>query len=269
VWILFLLAVVNGPYLYFAPGQADTGYAWSIKPPVSAAFLGGGYIAGVVATGLVLFVATRWRSFRTLPPALWVLSMALLLATAIHADRFKFGFPPTWIWTLLYAGMPLVVPVLVLMQERNAEPEPPADARLRLVRWLSAIFGAVMLIGAVALFIAPVDLGEHWPWMLTPLLARVVSAWYAMVGTMLLACWLGLRRPSEAIIPYATLAAWCVLLLLLPFLHPDEVQRSGGEFVAYMAFMAALLALAVLALATASTSRSAAAEADGRSLAGI
>lgn len=32
---------------------------------------------------------------------------------------------------------------------------------------------------------------------------------------MLVSCAIGLRRPTEAAIPFATLAAWCVLLLAL------------------------------------------------------
>jgi hypothetical protein len=107
----------------------------------------------------------------------------------------------------------------------------------------------VLVVGAAALFIAPVDVGENWPWALTPLLGRAVAAWYAMVGTMLLSCALQLRRPSEAVIPYSTLAAWCLLLLALPLLHPDDVVTDGTEFVAWIAVMVVLLALAVLALA--------------------
>src|SRR5262249_4361564 len=65
VWVLFVLAALNGVYLYFAPGEANEHYAWSIKLPVNAAFIGAGFLAGTLATGLVLTVATRWRSFST------------------------------------------------------------------------------------------------------------------------------------------------------------------------------------------------------------
>ena len=51
----------------------------------------------------------------------------------------------------------------------------------------------------------------------------------------------GLRRPHEAFVGYATLTCWCVLLLLLPVLHPDDV--SGGA--AWYAGMIALLALGI------------------------
>ena len=247
IWVLLVLAALNGLFLYFAPGRADTDYAWSIAPAVNAAFIGAGFLAGTLATGLVLAYATKWRTFSTLPIALWVLAASLLAATLIHHDRFKFDYPPTWVWTFVYAAVPLAVPYLVYRQRRNADSPPEADPRLTPLRVLSAVFGIGLLAGSIALFAAPVDLGRHWLWALTPLLGRAVAAWYALFATMLLSCAVGLRRPAEAIIPYATLGCWSVLLLLLPLLHADDV--SGGGL--WYALMVALLALSAYALAVA------------------
>ncbi len=244
VWLLFALALANGAFLYFLPSHALTDYAWSIKPPVNAAFIGAGFLAGTLATGLVLFRTTRWRSLQTLPPALWVLATTLALATLIHHDKFKFDYPPTWGWVIVYAGVPFAIPFLVARQRRNAEPVPDADPSLRVVRILSAIAGALLIAGATALYLFPADLAPHWPWQITPLLGRAIAAWYAMVGTMLVSCALVLRRPAEAFIPYATLAAWCALLLALPLLHRDDVSGAG----AWVAGMLALLVLAAVAL---------------------
>ena len=244
VWLLFVLALANGAFLFFLPSHALTDYAWSIKPPVNAAFIGAGFLAGTLATGLVLFRTSRWRSLQMLPPALWVLATTLAVATFVHHDKFKFGYAPTWGWVVVYVGVPFAIPYLVARQRANAEPEPEADPRLNLVRALSAVAGVAMVAGAAALYLFPGDLASHWPWALTPLLARATASWYAMVGTMLLCCALMLRRPSEAFIPYSTLAAWCILLLALPLLHPDDVSGAG----VYVVGMALLLALAGLAL---------------------
>jgi hypothetical protein len=251
VWLLLVLALANGLFLYLAPGLADTDYAWAITPPVNAAFLGAGFLAGTVATGLVVFKTQNWRSLQTLPPALWVLATTLLAATLIHHDRFEFDYPPTWGWVVVYAGVPFAIPYLVLRQRRNAAPVPPADPGLRATRVLSAVLGALLIGGAAALFAFPVHFAPHWPWMLSPLLARAVAAWYAMVGTMLVSCALQLRRPSEALIPYATLAAWSLLLGALPLLHPADVTRAGTDFWIWVALMASLLALSGLALSRA------------------
>jgi hypothetical protein len=244
VWVLLVLAAANGVFLYVLPGRADTDYAWSIRPPASAAFIGAGFLAGTVATGLVLASARRWRTFATLPPALWVLATTLLAATIIHADRFRWSYPPTWVWALVYGGVPLAVPVLVIRQRRVAVGAPPADPRLLPLRALSAATGAALLAGAITLFVAPATVGRHWPWTLTPLMGRAVAAWYGLFGTALLSCAASLRRPAEAIIPYATLGAWSVLLLALPLLHAGDVSGAGW----WIAVMLALLALATYGL---------------------
>ena len=61
---------------------------------------------------------------------------------------------------------------------------------------------------------------------------------------MLISCAIGMRRPADAVIPYATLGCWSVLLLLLPVLYRRQV--SGGGL--WYALMAALLALSAYAL---------------------
>lgn len=251
IWVLLVLAAANGLFLYFVPAQAETDYAWSIKPPVNAAFIGAGFLAGTLATGLVLRFATRWRTFSTLPVALWVLATSLLAATIIHEDRFKWDYPLTWVWTFVYAAVPLAVPYLVARQRKNADPAPERDPKLLPLRVVSAIVGVILLAAAIALFAAPVDLADEWPWALTPLLARAVAAWYALFGTMLVSCAIGLRRPAEALIPYATLACWCVLLLLLPVLHPDDVSGAAT----WIAGMVVLLALAAYGLLVSLPSR--------------
>jgi len=137
--------------------------------------------------------------------------------------------------------------VLVMLQRRSAEPEPPPDPRLRGLRAVSGVVGVVLLVGAAAMFAAPVDLGKHWPWPLTPLLGRAVAAWYALFGTMLVTCAAGLRRRSEAVIAYATLASWSLLLLALPLLY--DISRSGADFAIWLIGMVVLLALGAYGLA--------------------
>ena len=115
---------------------------------------------------------------------------------------------------------------------------------MRLLRVLSGVFGVALLVGAVAMYVAPVDVGEEWVWAVTPLLGRAVAAWYALFGTMLVTFAVGLRRPFEGLIGYATLACWSVLLLALPVVHSGDVSGEGW----WVALMVALLALAVYGL---------------------
>jgi hypothetical protein len=61
---------------------------------------------------------------------------------------------------------------------------------------------------------------------------------------MLLSCAVALRRPAEAIVAYATLGTWSLLLLALPLLHPDDVNGSPVWF----ALMLVLFGLSASAL---------------------
>jgi hypothetical protein len=246
--VLFVLAVANGVFLYCFPAQGATNYAWSIKPPIAAAFLGAGYVAGAVATGLIIFFARRWRSAQPLGLSLAVLSILLLGATYIHRVKFKFHYAPTWGWVVVYAIAPFAIAALMVHQRRLAD-VPPAQDRLRTLRVISLVAGVVLVLGATALYLSPVGLGKHWPWPLTPLLARATASWYAMVGVALLWSAAGLREPTEAFVPYATLGAWSVLLLALPALHPDDLKPTGAALIVYLAGMAVLLAIAAYGVA--------------------
>jgi hypothetical protein len=248
---LLVLAVLNAVFLYGLPGHADTGYAWAIRPPIAAAFLGAGYLAGIVATALVVFTADRWRSAQPLAVALVTLSLGLLAATLLHADRFKWDYPPTWAWTAVYALAPIGVVVLARRQRAATYRPIFADPRLNLLRALSLGFGLVLAAGAVALFAFPTALGDDWPWPLTPLLAQAVASWVAMIAAALLWCAYDLRRGGEAFIPYATLGAWCLALLALPALHAGDLTRTGAPLLTYLGVLLALLALAGLGVSRA------------------
>ena len=245
VVLLLALAAVNGAFLYGLPTLTGAEYAWVIATPVNAAFLGAGYLAGTVATALVVFATRSWRSLRVLPLPLVVLSLALLAATLLHADQFRWDYPLTWVWTGVYAGVPFVVAILWRRQERAAVPAPAFHPGLRRVRIASAVLGSVLMVVAVALYFGAVEL---WPWPLTPLLGQALGSWYALVATALLVCARSMRRPAEAVIPYATLLTWSLLLLMLPLLHG---VGFGVELGVWIGLHVALVALSAAALAAA------------------
>jgi hypothetical protein len=251
VGALLALAVLNAAFLYFLPARAATGYAWAIRPPISAAFLGAGYLAGVVATSLAVVEARRWRSIQPLAIALVTLSVGLLAATLLHTDRFRWSYPPTWAWTAVYALAPFGVAILARTQRKITIRPLVADPRLRLLRLLSLVCGTALLAAAIALFAFPADAARAWPWPLTPLLSQAVAAWIAMISAALLWCAHDLRRPHEALIPYATLGTWCLALLALPALDSGELTRTGAPLLIYIGALIALLALAGLGVARA------------------
>jgi hypothetical protein len=108
----------------------------------------------------------------------------MALATALHWDRFNAGHPTFWAWVLLY----VVSPPLVLafwLRNRRTDPGTLEADDLALppgVRVAFATVGVVLLALAVLLVAFPTQLVGIWPWMLTPLTARVMGGWLALSG---------------------------------------------------------------------------------------
>jgi hypothetical protein len=242
IWVAFALAIANGVFLYFLPARAEAEYAWAIRPPISAAFMGAGYLSGVLATGLSLFVARYWRSVWGLFWPFFTIASVELLATILHADRFRWDYWPTWLWTLTYVGIPPTIVLLWLRQQRGAHKRPPMDMRLARLKALAWVLGGVVTLFGVLLFLTPGLVIPHWPWEITPLLARAFSAWYLQMGITLLFAAATLRQAHEALIPYSWLAAINGLVLLLPVLHASTVRAGTPEFWCWLVVHAVLFA---------------------------
>ena len=249
IGLLLALALPNGLFLYLLPSSAEADYAWAIKPDINAALLGAGYLGGVVATTTIVLATRYWRSLRALAPALVVLSLVLLVATLIHEDRFRWDYAPTWLWTAVYIGVPIVVTLLWVRQERREGPLPEADPRLQGVRVAAGVLGTVLALFGAALFLAPSEAVDASPWPLTPLMARAFAGWCLLAATIMLVTAVTLRRANEVIIPFATVGTWALLLLLLPLLYDDRVDGGSAELWAFVALQALMVAAAAVSLA--------------------
>ena len=245
--LLFVLAILNGGFLLLFPSLAKTDYAWPISPAVSAAFMGAGYVAGAVGTGLAVFTARRWGSVSALVPGFCALGAVAFAATLIHQEKFRWDYAPTWGWAIVYATLPFGAAALVWLQSREGEESARTEGLTPLVA-VSYVLGVVTLAAAVALFVAPAWLLEDWPWKLTPLIARVFAAWYVLAGVTLLVAARRAVRPHQLPIPYGTLAIWSGLLLLLPLLHADDVEGTA-LLVPWLLFHMAVLGLCVVIVA--------------------
>ncbi len=242
--LLLLLAVANGAFLYFLPGQAASHYAWPLMPRINAAALGAGYLAGMIATTLALR-ARWWRSVTSLLPGFIALALVAVAATILHEDRFRWDYVLTFVWTVVYAGLPPAIAFLWWRQQRVAPPAPPRDPAVRIVAAVSLALGVVLGALALALLVAPVETADRWPWPITPLVARVLAAWYALAAGTLLFSAASARAMHELIVPFVTVGAWSALLLTLPALYGDSVDSDGAAFAAWLALHALTLALCV------------------------
>jgi hypothetical protein len=247
--LVLVLSAANAGFLYLLPDRADSDYAWPIRPPVSAAFLGAGYVAGlVVALGGVLF-ARSWRSIRLVFPGVVALAVVLILATLIHRDRFDWEYPLTWGWTAVYALIPPGFGGFWWLQER-AQPRLRAEPRLELIRAFALVLGAVLTLLAVLMFALPDAFVERWPWAISPLLSRAFAAWYALFGVILLDIALTAKQSRELVIPSAAVLASALLLLSLPLRFSGDMDTGRLSYWLLLLLHLALAAGAAWMLAS-------------------
>src|SRR5919199_2380995 len=82
--VLTLLAVAA---LFVRPETTDRYFAWTIRPPLTAAFLGAAYAAG--CTLVVLSLRARmWAHARASIITILIFTLLTLWATLAHLDRF-------------------------------------------------------------------------------------------------------------------------------------------------------------------------------------
>ena len=183
-----LLTALATNQLYILSAHTDSYFAWTIKPPLTAAFLGAGYAAGLVLVLLGLR-AQAWVEARIAVVTVAVFSALTLLATVLHRDRFHFSAEGSvarfaaWFWLGIYIVVPLALAVLIVLHQRRPGIDPPRRDPIPL--WLAGAFalqGLIMLVVGVALYVAPSTARTIWPWTLTPLTARAVAAWLVAFG---------------------------------------------------------------------------------------
>lgn len=82
-----VLAAIAGCLLVIGASDTDRFFSWTIDPPLTAAFMGAAYWAAMV---LLAWAARqeRWARSRTALPPVFAIAVMLLVATAIHLDRF-------------------------------------------------------------------------------------------------------------------------------------------------------------------------------------
>jgi hypothetical protein len=179
---------ITGIQLFVLSEATDRFFAWTIKPPLTAAFLGAAYWA---SCGTELLAARQriWANARIAVPAVLVFTGLTLLVTLLHLDRFHLADPnPTaraaaWAWLAVYAAVPPLMSIVLWRQLRNPGGDPPRRAPLqRWARGVLAVHAALLMPLGLALVIAPQALFDFWPWQLTPLTGRAIGAWLFALG---------------------------------------------------------------------------------------
>jgi len=192
-----LLVFTIGIPLFLASEQTARFFAWTVEPPLTAAFLGAAYWASFVLE----FMASRereWARARVAVPAVLTFTTVTLAVTLLHLNRFHLDFSfsdvdarttawdtltVTWVWLVVYACVPAIMGTLLIRQLRVPGTDAPREAPLpQILRVGLLVQSAVLLVVGLGLLLAPAVFGPLWPWRLTPLTARAIGAWLLGIG---------------------------------------------------------------------------------------
>jgi len=242
-----------GASLYFLSEATHLYFAWTIKPPVTASFLGGGYLA--VTTALAFGLREHdWSRMRIGVTVVATGLPSILAASLLHLDKFHLhnavwtaGF---WAWSWLFLYI-ILVPGLYLtlraQRRRKAVATPPQSTLPAWMRLAMRVLGVLMLAMGALLFAVPGTAEQLWPWPLTPLTARMVGSFYLAFGVSLLAA----ARENDYARIYVASCAYVVFSVLqaLTVVRYQPLSMSGLPGQLLVGVLLALLVLGVAGVA--------------------
>jgi Trk-type K+ transport system membrane component len=235
--------------LYFFPERSGDRFAWAIKPAMTALFIGAGYLGGGYQFVRLIF-GREWHRYGMAFPPVMTFTVAMLAATLLHWDRFDIHRFPFQLWLFLYIVTPLLITWL-WWTNRRADPVTPEPGDPLLPRGANLAFGVlgvVTLLAALAVFVRPQLAIGVWSWPLTPLTARVLAGWFALmgVGSLVLS---RERRWSACRVALQSFMLWHGLVLAGAFSHAQDFGERGlinGYVVATAAGLAGMGTLYLL-----------------------
>lgn len=104
--------------LYLFPDRTEELFAWTIQPRMTPLLMGAGYLAGSYFFVRAIF-SRRWHEvgagFIAISAFVWPMGVATLL----HLDRFNQSHITFWLWALLYAVTPFLIPFVYWLNRQR------------------------------------------------------------------------------------------------------------------------------------------------------
>ncbi len=243
VIVVLLLAFLA---LYLFPDHTDTDFAWTILPRTSALLIGAGYTAGAYFFAR-LILDGKWHRVQAGFLPITAFTIVMFLATILHWDRFHHGALNFYLWTIIYAITPFLVPYIWWQNQKTAITglEPHDTYFSPLVRNGLKFIGLAGILVFVIVFIKPTLLITAAPWKLTPLTARIFSGWSILTLCTVASIGFDGRWSATRTLMESAMVGIVLSLLALPRMWNDLSKTNpmtyalvGGMVLALIVFIA-------------------------------
>jgi hypothetical protein len=233
LWLAFVI-------LTFVPDQSGQRFAWSIAPHMTAAFMGAGYLGGSYVFFRMALGAPWHCVTRSFAP-ITAFTIAMLVVTVLHWERFDLSHFPFQLWLILYIVTPVLIPYLWL-RNRHADPGTLAESDVAVplaARWAMTLAGIAIGLFALLGFVAPTVLVDLWIWPLTPLTARIMAGWFTLLAVGGLSIGREVRWSAWRI-GLVSIAVWHVLVLLAAGINSAEFPNGFINWYTGLVFLSVL-----------------------------
>ena len=237
--------IVAFAVLYPFPDDTGRLFAWPVTPTMTpmvlaSVYLGGAYFFFRAAT------ARQWHTVKGGFVPVGTFAALMGVATILHWDKFTHSHVAFWLWAGLYFTTPFLIFGVWWANRRRDVSGTSAELLIPVrVSRVIAILGGLSGLTALFLFLFPGRAAAVWPWMLTPLTARVMGAIFALGIAGLGAP--ADRRWSSARILLQVAALMLTLILAAGARASGELDPSNAmTWLTGAGFAAVLAAIAVM-----------------------
>jgi len=235
-WMLFIasgLVFTVGIQLFVLSEYTEHYFAWTVRSPLTAAFLGANYWAAF----LLEYLSSReeqWDRARMAIPGVFVFTLLTILPTLIglpyyHLNQFAF------VWVAVYLIVPWVLGTLWFMQWRSPGVDGPRVAPLHPLMRGTLLIQGLSFLGMIGATIF--SGGDWWPF---PGESLYILVWLLAVAVVFLQavyenCHLRLRSA------YAGITCFGVFHLIAIARYSEFLDFDGTSAWVYVAFSAWLM----------------------------
>lgn len=245
------LVLTIGLRLIFFPGHTEDSFPWTISVPMTAAFMGAAYFS----TFFLEYMASRqdnWVNGRIAVPAVLIFTVITLWVTLVHINLFHLGDQHTlisqvitWFWLLIYISVPIIMGGLLFRQLRVKGTKSVRTMPMPIAaRGIFVIYSLILIPFGLLFLISPDSAKGAWPWLLTPLTARVIGAW--MVGLGTLTAHTAIEADWKRVLPVMpTLAIGAGLEIVMALLYSSFLDWSSSATLLYVGILGTMVLVGV------------------------